>query len=419
MEHRLFRPQHRFLSMQGVRKIFLAGRGAGKSVVAGYWCRDRILTVNHRGAIVAPTYGQAQEIVNYLTPLLTTIGEVRYNRKAPDAWRPQIVDFRNVLTFYRADIGCRHVYICSTDNYEAIRGKSLGWFAVDEAALVPEVAYDEVLVPALRGLGPDATYPIALFTSPKGSANWVSRRHADSGWATVRAPSGSNFLEYPPRRIAELQDEMPERSFRQEIDAEILDMGSNQMFYVRPGPAAPDQPEDAHHYISCDQNVSPLTALLAWHHNGHTHVYDEVTIADSAVAADVAVQVRRKVRPGLRLFLTGDSSGNARNVLTRKSFYRALSDALTKSGYSVVDRTLNKNPSVFDSAERVNDQMAKGRLTIAACCRRLRADFEQARYAADLSTDKKHHDPHHGDCLRYLVETLHRPSQAAKARQVL
>ena len=408
---RLFGPQWDFLaaSHQGHQElVFLAARSVGKSVVSGHFVRERILTTPGRGAIIAPTLSQAQEVLNYLIPLLDEMGvEHRWGRKPPQDWCSDVVEYRNVLSVYHPSFGCKTIYVCSCENksYENIRGKSLSWFLMDEAALVPENVLPEVLEPALRGQGGDFAYLKAYLTSPRGSANWVSRIALEPGihTAVIHAPMASNHIEWPAHRIEELRQRLPPRVFKQECLGEIVDVGDASQIHVKPLIQDRPMPESPTVWVSSDQNVSPLTAVLAWRHEGHTHAWDEILIEDSATASELAREIRRKLPKGTkRLALTGDASGNARNVIEHRSFYQKLIELLRDAGIKTRDRTLRKNPGVFNSREQLNEMFTSGTLSVAPRCKNLQRDMLKARYTPDLTTDKRFFDPHLLDALAYL-----------------
>ena len=411
----LFDPQMKF--MRGVHDgkdelVFLAARSVGKSLVAAHFVRERIMTFPGRGAVVAPTLGQAQEVLNYLLPLLSEVGmEYRWGRKPPESWRCDVVEFRNILTVHHPSLGCKVVYICSCENksYENIRGKTLSWFLVDEAALVPESVLPEVLEPALRGQGHAFPYTKAYVTSPRGSANWVSQIAINKGPRTlvVNAPMSSNHIEWSTERIEELRQRLPARVFKQEVLGEIVDIGDSSQIHVKPVIEKRDIPEGADLWISSDQNVSPMTATLMWRHDGHTHVFDEIYIEDSATVQELSIDIQRKVPRGCqRIILTGDASGNARNVVEHRSFYAKLKEILKRTGITPADRTLRRNPGVFASREAINDAFVTGALSVSPRCKELQRDMARARYNPDLTTDKKFHDPHLLDSLAYAIHAM-------------
>jgi hypothetical protein len=407
---RLFPCQAQLLSSSHLTTVMTTGRGVGKTVSAAHWVLRRVHETAATGLIGSPSYGQTNEVLSYLTELLGGIGiDYKLNRMAPPSWKPRMVDFRNILSIMHPSWpSCRHIHIASTDNFEALRGRSVGWMLLDEAALIHEDAYTKVLLPCLRGYGASHKYYRALVTSPRGGANWVSRLARRVGVLHITAPSWQNFIEWPSAKIDEYRELLSDLAFRQEIGGEILNIGSTAMAYEwRPdahvGPAPGGEPDEV--WVTSDQNVSPMVSLIAHRYGSRWHIAGEAVVPDSADVSDMSALL---ARPGFGLVgrsitLTGDSSGNARSVHAKRTFYQALTDGLRSASIRVTDRTLRSNPPVFASMEAVNGLIKAGNLTASPACRTLLLDMEQARYNPDLSTDKKHHDPHALDALRYLI----------------
>ena len=113
----------------------------------------------------------------------------------------------------------------SLDNPDVARGRRYGLIVVDEAAMVPNLLYvwDAVLRPTLVDLTGGAWF----FSTPKGrNGFWqLWQRGQDAGepeWRSWRGPTSEN-PHIPASEVEAMRRSMPERIFRQEIEAEFLD----------------------------------------------------------------------------------------------------------------------------------------------------------------------------------------------------
>ncbi len=113
----------------------------------------------------------------------------------------------------------------SLDNPDVARGRKYKLVVVDEAAMVPNLLYvwDAVLRPTLVDLTGGAWF----FSTPKGrNGFWqLWQRGQDAGepeWRSWRGPTSEN-PHIPASEVEAMRRSMPERIFRQEIEAEFLD----------------------------------------------------------------------------------------------------------------------------------------------------------------------------------------------------
>lgn len=421
---KLFPAQAKIMRSDADRTLMVCGRGVGKSFIGAHWAARQMVESAAKGLVLAPVLAQAHEFLSYLTPLLSTLGFAWvYNRRPPDGWGAGLTDYHAILTArLPGDARLRYVYIGTGENFEAVRSKSVGWVVLDEAALLKHEAYVKAVLPALRGQGADYRYRVLLLTTPRGAGNWVSELVDQPGVDVIRAPSWENHIEYPLARIQEFKRTMGRLEFDQEIKGEIVNAGDGLMIYEFKCRDLADPtltPGKDEVWVSSDQNVAPMVSIIAlvsrdkMGNPDRIEVAGEAVVPDSAAVAEFADLLQRRltalgVTKSALLILTGDASGNARNVVSRKTFYQHLLERLRESGWRVADRTFLKNPSVFKTAEAVNAGLAGGSLTIAKGCNQLIKDCSKARYKrGEMVTDKVHHDPHALDCLRMLVHRVH------------
>lgn len=113
----------------------------------------------------------------------------------------------------------------SLDNPDVARGRKYGLIVVDEAAMVPNLMYvwDAVLRPTLV----DMTGGAWFFSTPKGrNGFWQlwqrGQDEQEPEWQSWRGPTSENPY-IPAGEVEAMRRSMPERIFRQEIEAEFLD----------------------------------------------------------------------------------------------------------------------------------------------------------------------------------------------------
>jgi hypothetical protein len=165
---------------------------------------------------VAPTYQQSRIAWRILTTRFKdAIAEI--NRSE------MIVTWKSgSLTFFK-----------STTNFDSLRGEGVSFMIVDEAAFVPEEAWNESLRPTLS----DNMGRAIIVSTPKGH-NWFFRMWArgqdpsESAYESWKFPTSSNPYIHPDE-IEEAKRTLPMDIFRQEYLAEFLEDSSGVFRGVR------------------------------------------------------------------------------------------------------------------------------------------------------------------------------------------
>lgn len=403
---KLFPSQLKVLKSQQDVTLLLAGRGVGKSTIACHWVLDKIVNESHvMGFIGTPSHAQTNELMNKLVNLLSSLNFKYVIGKRPK-WDSSLTDHRQILSIKAPNGKLSQIRYGSLENYESHRGISIGWLLLDEAALIREIAYREVLLPALRGYGGDHNYSQLLLTTPKGISNWVSELIDMGNVNIIRAPSSENFIEFTDDKLEQFKGMMSNRQYRQEILGEVLNVSDLSMFHAfNKSHLLKQLPIDKslRLAIASDQNVAPLTSIILLFNDDKVYVVDEIYL-ESGTVGDLANEfIKRKYLKNVPIFLYGDRSGNNRNLISDDSFYQQLIKRCANNGIKLIDHTLNSNPNVFDSAELVNKWFEDNKLNIISNCKWLITDLEKAVYKkGELTTDKKAYDPHMADSLRYF-----------------
>jgi len=145
-------PQLEFWNSDARFRAFVGGVGSGKTYAGVLEILKQPPT---RGAVIAPTYRMLMDAT--LETLMTVFDKANLIKEF-------IKSEMRLLTVNGMDIIFR-----SGDDPEKLRGPNLGWFFLDEAAMMPELVMD-IMLGRLR-LEPGRAW---LTTTPKGM-NWVHR----------------------------------------------------------------------------------------------------------------------------------------------------------------------------------------------------------------------------------------------------
>lgn len=207
MRHRLnhstvTRPQREFWDSDARFRAFTGGVGSGKT-------RLGCLSVfaqppGSLGVVAAPTYPMLRDAT------LRTFLELARDGKVLDTWHASEMLARLV--------NGSEVMFRSADDPDRLRGPNIGWFWLDEAAMMGVDVWN-IMLGRLR----EAPGRAWLTTTPRGD-NWIYDRwvrKALPGYAMIRSSSRDNpFL--PPDFIANLESAYTSRFARQEIEGEFL-----------------------------------------------------------------------------------------------------------------------------------------------------------------------------------------------------
>lgn len=137
----------------------------------------------------------------------------------------------------------------SADNPNAIRGEAFHWALVDEAPLIEEETWTDVIQPTLA----DYEGGALLIGTPKGR-NWFFREwtkaKADGVYSMAwTAPTSANPMPTIQKAFVQAKERMSERTFRQEWLAEFVDDSGGVFMQVRARATEAPADADANHYI--------------------------------------------------------------------------------------------------------------------------------------------------------------------------
>lgn len=177
--------QWSFLQLPQRFAAFIGGRGSGKTFAGVLKAIELAGACMCTGLVVAPTY-----------PMLEDVAIPAFKQQA----QPIIADFnksRHQATLVNGSV----ILFRSADNAEVLRGLSVSWAWLDEAALLKEIVW-RIILPTLREYGrPGRAY---FTTTPRGK-NWLyarfcaqagetpeQRRRREAGYGLVHATTGDN-----------------------------------------------------------------------------------------------------------------------------------------------------------------------------------------------------------------------------------
>jgi PBSX family phage terminase large subunit len=235
------------------------------------------------------------------------------------------------------------------ENAQQLRGVSLSYCVIDEAAQVHPDVWMEVIRPALA----DQMGGALFITTPLGRGNWTyelfqqARQMPDLWDAFQFTTYQGGFVTQA--EIDSAKQDMSERQFRQEFLATWEDAASRIAW-------AFDRElniKDLESYstavleVGMDFNVSPICATIMVRHKDDLYVIDEIQMHNSNTQ-ELATELKQRYAHS-RITVYPDPSGNA-----RKTSANGLTDhtILTNAGFTV--RAPRRHDAVRDRINATN-----------------------------------------------------------------
>ena len=193
--------QRAFLDSDSPYRAFVGGVGSGKTYAGALEAITQ--PVGSRGMVVAPTYPMLKDAT------LHTFLEVA---------RPFISDYNKSDKRILFDNGTE-ILFRSADNPDRLRGPNLGWFWLDEAAMMNEEVWD-IMLGRLR-LSPGRAW---VTTTPRGK-NWVYSTFVEQerdDYGVYRGSSRENSY-LPDAFVESLESKYTQRFLQQEVEGRFLE----------------------------------------------------------------------------------------------------------------------------------------------------------------------------------------------------
>ncbi len=211
---RPFDKQEEILNCKAKEILICAGRGFGKSMLAGYIIFKELAKSIKAGKsfkcfLVAPTYNLTEKVFeHFLSSFLLKYRRDLGKYVSGGGNRPYQFKMSNDVW-----IQCK-----TTSEAVGMLGERVDLLIVDEAAQVPNKIYFQYLRPVIsskerRGL--------AYYISTPRSKNWFENKFYSLGKSAFRFKS-SDGLNYTPEMLEEERKQWPELLFRQEFEAEFV-----------------------------------------------------------------------------------------------------------------------------------------------------------------------------------------------------
>lgn len=178
-------------------------------------------------------------------------------------------------------------------------------------------------------------------------------------------------------------------------------------------------------YLTCDFNVDPMSWALAHRYNGEYHFFDEIVIENTVIDECVDEFVRRYPQHQNGIVITGDASGNSRNVQNNEVGGTSFTQMINRFNFHSYPSRVRldvreKNPPIADRVAAWNGMVCNTngvrRVFVNPKCKWLIQNLENLKYQEGSgviqipSTNDIKKDPkskflgHIFDAASYLVE---------------
>ncbi len=384
-------PQKQIFESDARMRVCVAGRRFGKTFLSMWEIAKFARFPNRKIYYCAPTYRQAKQIIwDDLKQQLTS-----------KRWAKKINESDLSITL----VNNTKIFLRSADNPDSLRGVSMDFLIMDEAAMIDQRMWTEVCRPALS----DKMGHALFITTPRGM-NWIydlfnSAAHLDDyesfQYTTL---DGGNV---PSVEVEAAKRELDEKSFRQEYLA-TFETYAGLIYYKWDAKSnvtvhAPEISDRTLLHIGMDFNVDPLVACVAVVLEDQITIFDEIVINGSNTF-EMVEEIRRRY-PNNRIYAYPDASGQA-----RKTSSRTTDHMIMRNGNFQL-KVKGNNPPVLDRIAAVNANLksAQGlqRLHITPNCKNVIKSLSQQVYKEGTRIPEKDGKiDHMSDAVGYLVHWI-------------
>lgn len=300
------------------------------------------------------------------------------------------------------------VYLRSADNPDNLRGVSMDYLVMDEAAMIDQKMWTEVCRPALSDREGDALF----LTTPKGKGSWIYEL-----WQGAHSADNYSAFQYSTlaggnvsvEEIEAARSELDDKSFRQEYEASFESYAGSIYYnwdsskHIRKQDKELNKNEILH--VAMDFNVSPLVAAICRVNGNEISVIDEISMEGSNTF-EMAEELLNRY-PNTRMWVYPDASGQARKTSSNTSDHHILRNA------GFVLKVKNINPPVKDRIASVNASLktvdGSVKLTVDPKCRNLIKCISSQVYKEGTQIPDKNGTndlSHMNDAIGYLVNWI-------------
>ena len=390
----LSQPQRAIVAAPQRFKVACCGRRFGKTTLAIWLMCREASQPNREIFYIAPTYRQAKMIA--WKKLKNKLLNLRWVSKINETELSIILKNGSTISLKGADGGAQN-----------LRGVGLDAVILDEASIIDEEAWTEVLRPALAD-----KQGWALFISTPAGMNWLKdlydlAEEFPDEWASFQFTSleGGNI---PEAEIEAARRTLDARTFAQEFEASFVNF-SGRIFYAfdRSYNLKPLAIADAPYELHCglDFNVDNNSCVIAAKSGDSLHIFDEIKLMGSNT--DEMVEELRTRYPTNRIIVYPDPAGAQRKT---SAGGRTDHSILRTAGFTV--RAHSVTASVRDGVNAVNAKLRSSTgittLYIDPRCKYTIESMEKHTYKPNSSIpDKDSGLDHFSDATRYLIEYLY------------
>lgn len=410
-------------------KLYQGGVGSGKTFL-GSLTGLEVLSRNHGATwlVGADTYARLKITTCETYESLLDGAKVPYKHNKSDhiikipGWDDARVIFKGV------------------DDPQALRSVNGIGGHLEEASMLTETSYLEFLGRLRQAKEGDAIRVI-LTTNPQAQKDWLYDHFVEHAGVTTETIRGNDIRVSRRRVIARTLDNPHVSdafiaSLKTSYDPElwkIMVLGQDGDYtrglvsynFSDLNVQDTQYKEGQDIYLSCDFNVDPMSWVLAHKYNGEYHFFDEIVIENTNINECIDVFVQRYPSHRRSVIITGDASGNARNVQNQDvggTSYTQMVNRFKFHEYPANVRVdvREKNPPVLDRVAAWNAMVCNTngvrRVFINRRCKYLIKNLENLKYkegtseineptANDIKKDPKQKFMKHiFDAASYLVE---------------
>ena len=387
-------PQRQIVAAPQRFKVACCGRRFGKTTLAIWLMCREAAQPNKEIFYIAPTYRQAKMIA--WKKLKNKLLDLRWVKKINETELSIILKNDSVISLKGADGGAQN-----------LRGVGLDAVILDEASIIDEEAWTEVLRPALAD-----KQGWALFISTPAGMNWLkdlydlAEEYPDE-WASFQFTSleGGNI---PLAEIEAAKRTLDAKTFSQEFEASFVNF-TGRIFYAfeRNYNIKSLEIKDAPYELHCglDFNVDNNSCVIAAKMGDTLHLFDEIKLMGSNT--DEMVEEIKNRYPNNRIIVYPDPAGNQRRT---SAGGRTDHSILRTAGFTVKAHSVTS--SVRDGINAVNAKLRSSTgittLFVDPRCKYTIESMEKHTYKPNSSIpDKDSGLDHFSDAFRYLIEFLY------------
>ena len=384
-------PQKEIFDCDARFRVVVAGRRFGKTFLSMWEIAKFARHPNRKIFYIAPTYRQAKQI----------IWEDLKQQLVQKRWAKKINESDLSITL----VNNTKIYLRSSDNPDSLRGVSMDFMIMDEAAMIDPRMWQEICRPALR----DKQGHGLFITTPRGM-NWIYDLFNNAGHLEDYESFQYTTLEggnVPPDEVEAAKRELDEKSFRQEYEATFETYAGLIYYNWDPKTHVVNTPPEITDrtllHIGMDFNVDPLVACVATVEDNQINIFDEIVI-NGANTFEMVEEIRRRY-PNNRIYAYPDASGQARKTSSKTTDHMIMRNG----GFTL--KVKGNNPPVLDRIASVNANLksAEGdiRLHITPNCKNVIKSLSQQVYKEGTRIPEKDGKiDHMSDAVGYLVHWI-------------